>query len=299
MMMKKLLVAAIVLTLSAQSFGAVLVYKVSEKLKGYQLTWNSESFVKDVNVAPDPNDPNTLPPFSGFSAKLESAKTESLKFRGYLITDVNTESLLMNDVDTGVALVLVDNEAKTFTVVRTMTDANGNPDPNFGSAQASMYPTSVLNKKGIVTKPEAVLFDCQVFDKSTSAADVNDPNTGVGTSNTHSTLNWDLITMTGKVSLVDITGTKVKVGVPKSLKGQGTAFKVVATASNIVKNLNSHAVVTTDSDVAIEDDVFGSTTIKLDTRLTRNANGRNLSFSAAVADLISQLKNKGYTQTQL
>ena len=297
--MKKLLLVMVILAVSAPGFGAVLVYKVSETLKGYRFTWNSESFVKDVNGTPDVNDANAAPPLSGSSSELESAKAESMKFAGYIVMDVNVGSLLINDANTGVALVLVDKTAKTYTVMRTVTDANGIADPNFGDVHGTLYATSVLDKNGNVTKQEAALFDCVVFKQSISTLDVNDPNKGIGTADEHSTLNWGFNNMIGKLSLVDITGAKVKVSVPKSLKGQGSFNKLKDSITSTVKCLNSHVTKTTYSDVLTEDDVFAGTTIKLDTKLTKNANGQDFSFTAAVADLITQLKAKGYTEAAL
>lgn len=295
--MKKLLAVAIVVGLYVPSFGSVLVYKVSESLKGYQFTWKSESFVKDVNyVTPEPNDANAAEPLHGSSSKLESAKAESVKFAGYLVIDVNTGSTLMNDPNTGVALILLDKILKTYTVMRTVADANGNADPNFGNAQASLFPTAVLDKKGVVTKQEAALLDCSVFIEAGSTSDVNDPNKGKGTSNDHSSLVWNLNSMIGKLSLVDIAGDKVKINVPRSLKGQGSSNKIQESIATAVKRLNPHVKVTTDSDNSIEDDVFAGTTITLDTKLTRTANSQKFTFNAAVADIIAQLKSRGYVQ---
>jgi hypothetical protein len=299
--MKKLLFVVTVLLLTAPGFGEVLVYKVSEKLKGYECLRGTSGFHKTITGAPYPNDPNAAGPLSGSSESMNRLQVKYPQFSGYLIMDVNVNSLHINDANTArdtaviMALLLVDKANRHYTLIGTVADVNGNHDPNFGQISGTLHERSFFGKNGRMKAPVAA-FECNVHIATYVKHDSHSSPPLTVNYYTYADFSWGFNAMVGPLSAVDIAGNGNKYNLPKSLNGHAYYNHLAVDSYNSVEELNAVVEVARYSNEFNEHEAYRTTTIKLDIMLTRNANVKDFSVKDTANDLVEQFKEQGYSE---
>jgi hypothetical protein len=305
---------------------AVLVYKVNQSsLSGWQLDFNDSSRRVDIDSV-DPCDPNQQPPLNAEwdTTTLSSAQPSSSKITGYIVMDVNVSTLRINDLDPkgdpnaitphdaaaisdGVGLIIIDKKAKTYQVIyKTWTpDADKTDwvaDANYGSiGNDGIFKAVVVKNKNGKVMPKKTL---GVFGLEADVYSSNlDDGNGVYEGDVDGVYTWaqghwewDFSTMTGALSNVDIDGSKVKVLVPKSLKGLAWVANSGTIGTQTTK-VNSKTTVITRSVVRTSEDLPGKASMALDVKLTKKANAGPVkgTTSSTMDEIISSLPS-GYKE---
>jgi hypothetical protein len=179
--MKKVLMVLIVVTMYANSFGEVLVYKVSSSMSGYTVDPNS--------------DPNTAQQFKG-------------SIRGYVVVGINTTTLnttnnVSNSKNKPAFIAVKDRSFVAFDGNNTKVQTEFNLTT---AGDQYMQKFEILTKNGTVTRKGIVV--PQFFFVYTAT----DPNLRVEFFQTQSVL-------TGQLKTVDI-GIPIKAVIPPSIKGR-------------------------------------------------------------------------------
>jgi hypothetical protein len=316
-----------VLALCAPSFGAILVYKQSSSLKGFEFNWDVYTKGIDVQIS-DPCDANQTPPLYVNTTTLTSAQDTSAKLESYVVMDVDVNTLVINDeypVDNnslevnnvaaeadGAAMIIVDKKAKTYTVIRLtgrLAPADENDfvaDANYGYVEADgIFKAVAVLKKDKATKKTLAVLEMTGHlnsSKQTDLSDHNDPNHDItSTSDKYKDQEFGLETMTGALKKADIDGSKEKVLIPTSLKGHG--WKEISDGTRIWGNIqwrdtnqasenfqDDKTYVQTNSNVYTETGLNGTATLKLDKKATQAANKATTpTTKGTVAALIAAL----------
>jgi hypothetical protein len=268
-----------------------------------------------------------------YTKTLTSAQDASAKITGYVVMDVDVNTLLINDeapdanaknpdslaaIADGVAIIIVDKKAKTYQVIRdTKLVSTEDPnvfvdDANYGyiSEETGLHKADVVNnKKGDPTKKTLAVLDLGGILRSQLYTDVNgadyrDPGEYDDQYDRWQQL-FGLETMTGALKNVDLDGNKdtEKVSVPTSLKGLGGNIIMKDETENHRFIYEPNAVdpnrdLETTSKVYTEIETVGTATLKLDKKLTQTANTDTPTTAGTVAALKAALEDDDYTQVK-